>query len=113
MIRCVAIFIGFSVVAAGCSVVERRSPEERYCRAALKDLTRNGAGAKVDDADTNARSLNGRKVAAVTLAYVQGPTKRLMTCFFFAGGVRPVRINYRGAPLSRQQLNSLHRRIGK
>ena len=113
MFRCVYLLIVLAVVATGCSVVERRSAEERYCRAALTDLSSKGARSRVDEVDTNPRTLNGRKVLAVTIAYDQGPTKRLMTCFFFAGGVRPTRINYRGAPLTPAQLRALHLRMSK
>jgi hypothetical protein len=113
MIRSAIVIVLLSVLAAACSVVERRSPAERYCRAALAELTKNEARAKVDDADTNARSLNGRRVMALTLTYDQGPTKRLMTCFFHAGAARPLRINYRGGPLTPQRMKQLHRQISK
>jgi hypothetical protein len=105
--------VGLSLLVAACSVVERRSGEERYCRAALAELTRNGPGARVENASTNPRTIDGRRVAAVTLTYDQGPTKRLMTCFFHAGAVRPMAINYLGRPLSQQRLDSLHNRIGR
>ncbi len=111
MKRSAFVIVLLSVLAAACSVVERRSPEERYCRAALSELTKNEARAKVDDADSNARSLNGRRVIALTLTYDQGPTKRLMTCFFHAGAARPLRINYRGGPLGKKRMDQVHRQV--
>ena len=113
MIRSVAILGALAVLASACSVVERRTPAERYCRSALADLTRDGPSAKVEESDTNARAVDGKRVAAVTLTYDQGPTKRLMTCFFHAGAVRPMGITYRGRALSQRELDALHRRMSK
>lgn len=113
MTRTAVSCVCLSLLAAACSVVERRSGEERYCRAALAELTKNGARARVDNASTNPRTIDGRRVAAVTITYDQGPTRRLMTCFFHAGAIRPMAINYLGRPLSQRRLDDLHNQIGR
>ena len=113
MMRTAVLCVCLSLIVAGCTVVQRRSAEERYCRAALAELTKGSPRARVDDASTNPRNLDGRQVAAVTITYDQGPTKRLMTCFFHAGAVRPMAINYLGRPLGRQRLDDLHNQIGR
>lgn len=109
--RLVLVSLVVVIGAASCSVVQRRAPEDRYCRSALAELTRGGPSVSIEDSTTTPRRLDDRPVAAVTLTYEQGPTKRLMTCFFERGQRAPVRINYRGAPVPQRQLDALDQRI--
>lgn len=107
MIRLTVAGLAGLLILQACNLVQRRTPQEEYCRSALAELTR-GQSYSIEDTTTTLRDLDRERVTAVTITYEQGPAKRLMTCFYRTGVTAPIRINYRGQPLSDARLRRLN-----
>ncbi len=89
------------------------SPRETHCRASLDYLvSRESERVKISVEDTSERPRDA--LAAVTIVYVQGESRRLFTCLYQPD--QPNRIvggSYRGLGLTAAQLQEVNAAAGR
>lgn len=104
---------GAALLLAGCETARSVNPlastppEERHCRAVLTALaTPDGGRPSIDDVSQSTREENQRILRSVTIVYVQGESRRLMTCLYDERSQTgdAVAVSYRGERLSAQRL---------
>lgn len=97
------ILIGALAVLAACTRVQTIGLDgrERECVRIMEHLTAESENTvSMDSADTAPRRYEGEPVDAVTVTYVDGPARRLITCLYSQGTREMVDIRYQGESLS-------------
>jgi hypothetical protein len=108
---------------SGCETVRdlnpiaTRSPYESHCRRALDALVAGDTDKQrpsIEDMGQRERIEGDRSFIAVTIVYVQGDSRRLMSCLY-APGVpgNAAGISYRGEGLSRARVDQVNAAVAR
>ena len=94
-----------------------RTPYESHCRRALDALIAGDTDKqrpRIDDLSQRERLDGERTFVAVTIVYVQGDSRRLMTCLYPPGTPNAAAgISYRGEGLNRARVDQINAAVAQ
>ena len=105
--------LGASLLGA-CATSVFSSEAQKRCEKALAVLIRTGPNKgkfSVDDAAEAPRTVDGQRVADVTLTYIQNNTRKLVSCFYRPGATAALAYVFEGRRLSDAETAAVNRRL--